>query len=207
MADNQALKARVQAFADRLAREDVNMHGFILSVNGVEKAKAYYAPFREGEPHRMYSVSKTMTALAVGLLTDAGKLRRGDGGHAGAGRLAGLWPARRRGQGGAVRPRPARAAGFPGFAWFPALPGDPASAPGSGVRPCAHAADGGVLPVPALRPGDLRRGPAAGGRIKPGLTGSAGAGETKNPPPRTGKDSGINSAIRPGTVFSGRLKG
>ena len=78
MADNQALKARVQAFADRLAREDVNMHGFILSVNGVEKAKAYYAPFREGEPHRMYSVSKTMTALAVGLLTDAGKLRLDD---------------------------------------------------------------------------------------------------------------------------------
>ena len=62
-------------FVDRLQKEDVNMHGFLLSCRGRDLAKAYYAPFREGEPHRMYSVSKTMTGLAVGILAEEGRLR------------------------------------------------------------------------------------------------------------------------------------
>ena len=64
----------IQSFVNRLQKEDVNMHGFLLTVDGQEKAKAYYAPFREGQPHRMYSVSKTMTVLAIGMLLDEGKL-------------------------------------------------------------------------------------------------------------------------------------
>ncbi len=71
---NNALADRVSRFAERLKKEDVNMHGFILTVKGKEKAKAYYAPFKEGQPHRMYSVSKTFTALAVAMLIDDGKL-------------------------------------------------------------------------------------------------------------------------------------
>ena len=63
-----------ERFARRMAREDVNLHGFILSVRGQEAARAYYAPYREGQPHRLYSVSKTMTALAIGMLMDEGKL-------------------------------------------------------------------------------------------------------------------------------------
>ena len=58
----------------RLHREDVNMHGFLLTVRGEFKAGAYYRPFREGQPHRMYSVSKTLTGLAVGILAEEGKL-------------------------------------------------------------------------------------------------------------------------------------
>ena len=65
---------RMDRFVRRLHREDVNMHGFLLSVNGKEVAKAYYAPFREGQPHRLYSVSKTMTGIAIGMLTDDGLL-------------------------------------------------------------------------------------------------------------------------------------
>ena len=68
------LRDRIIAMMERFTREDVNLHGFVLSVNGQEKAKAYYAPFREGQPHRMYSVSKTMTAMAVGMLADQGKV-------------------------------------------------------------------------------------------------------------------------------------
>ena len=68
------LADRVRCFTDRLAREDVNLYGFILSVNGEEKAKAYYAPMREGKPHRLYSVSKTLTGIAIGMLIDDGKL-------------------------------------------------------------------------------------------------------------------------------------
>ena len=69
------LRKRVESMICRLQREDVNMHGFLLSVGGELKAGAYYAPFREGQPHRMYSVSKTMTGLAVGMLAEEGRLQ------------------------------------------------------------------------------------------------------------------------------------
>ena len=68
------LRQRIERFMARLAREDVCMHGFILSVGGKIKAKAYYPPFREGEMHRMYSVSKTMVGLAIGMLMDEGRI-------------------------------------------------------------------------------------------------------------------------------------
>ena len=72
------LRKRIDAFTERCRKEDVNLHGFILSVGGQEKVKAYYAPFREGAPHRMYSVSKTMTAIALGMLMEEGKLSLDD---------------------------------------------------------------------------------------------------------------------------------
>lgn len=75
---NQKLKTRVENFVSRLEREDVCMHGFMLSVGGEIKATAYYAPFKEGEPHRLYSVSKSMTALAIGILIEEGKLALDD---------------------------------------------------------------------------------------------------------------------------------
>ena len=64
----------VKRFTDRLLRNGVNMHGFQLSVAGRTVAWAYYHPFREGQPHRLYSVSKTLTGIAVGMLVDKGKL-------------------------------------------------------------------------------------------------------------------------------------
>jgi len=70
----QGLEQRIRSFVERIRREDVNLHGFILTVDGQEKARAYYEPFREGEPHRMYSVSKTLVACAIGMLMEEGKL-------------------------------------------------------------------------------------------------------------------------------------
>lgn len=75
---DQRLKTRVEDFISRLEREDVCLHGFMLSVGGEVKAEAYYAPFEAGKPHRMYSVSKTMTALAIGILMGEGKLSLDD---------------------------------------------------------------------------------------------------------------------------------
>ncbi len=71
---HQGLEKRIDSFVERLRREEVNLHGWILTVNGAEKAKAYYEPFWEGAPHRMYSVSKTMVAIALGMLMEEGKL-------------------------------------------------------------------------------------------------------------------------------------
>ena len=72
--ESSSLASRVLRFTERLQREDVNMHGFLLSAAGREIAKAYWFPFREGLPHRLYSVSKTYTGIAVGMLADDGLL-------------------------------------------------------------------------------------------------------------------------------------
>ena len=75
---DQRLATRVENFVSRLKRESVCMHGFILDVRGEVKATAYYPPFVEGKAHRMYSVSKSMTVLAIGLLLDEGKISLDD---------------------------------------------------------------------------------------------------------------------------------
>ena len=72
------LGQRIENFVERVRREDINLHGLILSVGGAEKVKAYWAPFEEGQPHRMYSVSKTMVAMAIGMLAEEGKIRLED---------------------------------------------------------------------------------------------------------------------------------
>ena len=61
-------------FVERLEREDVCLHGFELRQDGEIRAEGYYAPFAKGQPHRMYSVSKSMVALALGLLLGEGRL-------------------------------------------------------------------------------------------------------------------------------------
>ncbi len=68
----------VIGFVRRLAREDVCLHGFELRQNGAVRAEGYYTPFCRGVPHRMYSVSKSMVSLAVGLLEAEGRLSLGD---------------------------------------------------------------------------------------------------------------------------------
>ena len=65
-------------FVERLEREDVCLHGFELRQDGEIRAEGYYAPFAKGQPHRMYSVSKSMVALALGLLLGEGRLRLTD---------------------------------------------------------------------------------------------------------------------------------
>ena len=60
--------ASILRMLDRLDKENVCLHAFELRVGGSVRAEGYYAPFRKGEMHRMYSVSKTMTGLAIGLL-------------------------------------------------------------------------------------------------------------------------------------------
>ncbi len=68
------LNSRIERWIGRMQREDVNLHGLILTVKGREIVKAVYAPYEENRPHRMYSVSKTMVACAVGMLLEEKKL-------------------------------------------------------------------------------------------------------------------------------------
>lgn len=56
----------------------VNLHGFRLTLHGQPLAEGCWAPFTPDEPHRMYSVSKSVTALAIGILAGEGKISLDD---------------------------------------------------------------------------------------------------------------------------------
>ncbi len=68
----------VLGFIDELEQEDLCMHGFILLKGGKVFAEGYYAPFDADFPHRMYSVGKSFTSVAIGILQEEGKLSLDD---------------------------------------------------------------------------------------------------------------------------------
>ena len=63
-------------FLDEMA--SVNLHGFLISLDGQNIAEGYFAPFHAEEPHRLYSVSKSVVSLAIGMLAGEGKLHLDD---------------------------------------------------------------------------------------------------------------------------------
>lgn len=58
--------------------EQLNLHGFEIRQGGQRIAAGSALPFRNDVPHRMYSVSKSVVSLAVGILVGDGKLHLGD---------------------------------------------------------------------------------------------------------------------------------
>lgn len=68
----------ILAFLDEIESMRLPMHGFLLIRHGKVAAEGYWPPFDENRMHRMYSVSKSFTALAIGMLVDEGKLKLDD---------------------------------------------------------------------------------------------------------------------------------
>jgi len=65
-------------FIDDLEFSGLCMHGFIMVKDGKAFAEGYYAPFHADFPHRMFSISKSFTSVAIGLLQEEGKLSVND---------------------------------------------------------------------------------------------------------------------------------
>ena len=63
-------------FLEELA--PLRMHGFILTLGDRTLAEGSWAPFSNDTPHRLYSVSKSVTALGIGLLLKDGRLSLDD---------------------------------------------------------------------------------------------------------------------------------
>lgn len=61
-------------FISDLARRELFMHSFILLQDGMVIAEGYWPHFNKDRNHRMYSVSKTFVATAIGALIDEGKI-------------------------------------------------------------------------------------------------------------------------------------
>lgn len=65
-------------FLQRIDAERIGMHGFLLVRHNRIAAEGYWAPWSADRKHRMYSVSKSFVALAVGMMIDEGKLTLAD---------------------------------------------------------------------------------------------------------------------------------
>lgn len=68
----------VTNFIARLERKQIPMHSILLMHKDRLIAEGYYAPYRADTLHRMFSISKSFTSIAIGLLADEGKLALDD---------------------------------------------------------------------------------------------------------------------------------
>lgn len=64
----------IVSFLKRLEEIQIPMHSMILMRHGKIVAETYYRPYNRNERHRMFSVTKSMVSLAIGLLCEEGKL-------------------------------------------------------------------------------------------------------------------------------------
>lgn len=72
-------------FLQRIDAERIGMHGCLLVLRNRIVAEGYWAPWSAERKHRMYSVSKSFVALAVGMMIAEGRLTLDD-------RVAGYFP-------------------------------------------------------------------------------------------------------------------
>jgi len=63
---------------DDLERNNLNMHSFILIRNGKILSECYWPFFSAEKKNRMYSVSKSFTAVAIGMMVDEGRISLDD---------------------------------------------------------------------------------------------------------------------------------
>ena len=67
-------QADLQDFMERLKKNGLNMHSVLMSRYGKRFFECYWDPFDAQTNHRMYSVTKSFVAIAIGCLVDEGKL-------------------------------------------------------------------------------------------------------------------------------------
>lgn len=65
-------------FLKRLEYKELPMHGFIILRHGKIAAEGYWAPFNAERKHRIYSSSKSVTSVAIGILQAEGKISISD---------------------------------------------------------------------------------------------------------------------------------
>ena len=70
--------ARVLEYLERLERNGLAMHSVLIAKGDKLLCEAYWKPFDKDFNHRMYSQTKSYTAIAIGLLEEDGKLSLDD---------------------------------------------------------------------------------------------------------------------------------
>ena len=64
----------ILSFINQLEERAVNIHSFMMLKKGKVLAEGYWKPFHRDFEHRMFSVGKSLTALAIGLLESQGMI-------------------------------------------------------------------------------------------------------------------------------------
>lgn len=70
--------AGIVGFLNRLERDGLDMHSVMIMRRGKLVFEGYYAPYGRKSLHRMFSISKSLTAIAIGMLIDEGRLSLDD---------------------------------------------------------------------------------------------------------------------------------
>lgn len=68
----------IRNFILRLQKQKVPMHSILVYRHDCLVTEGYYAPYQPDTLHRMFSISKSFTSIAIGLLADEGKLSLSD---------------------------------------------------------------------------------------------------------------------------------
>ena len=68
----------IKAFVHEITEKKLALHGFMLLKGKSIVAEEYAKPFSRTALHRMYSITKSFTSLAIGLLVQEGKLALSD---------------------------------------------------------------------------------------------------------------------------------
>lgn len=68
----------ISHFIDRLAARQIPMHSLLIMHRDKLIFEGYYEPCRADTLHRMFSISKSFTSIAIGLLADEGKISLDD---------------------------------------------------------------------------------------------------------------------------------
>ncbi|MBR3927579.1 MAG: serine hydrolase [Clostridia bacterium] len=64
----------IERFLKELKRRGLNMHSVLMLRGNDIFFEKYWAPFHKDMPHRMYSVTKSFVSIAIGCLSDEGKI-------------------------------------------------------------------------------------------------------------------------------------
>lgn len=68
----------IMRMISRLEEKQIPMHSLLILREDKLVCECYYAPYCADWPHRMFSITKSLTAVAIGLLADEGKLSLDD---------------------------------------------------------------------------------------------------------------------------------
>ncbi len=69
---------KILEFLNKIEETGIEIHSFMVIRHGKVAAECYRAPFSAQRPHAMYSVSKTVTATAIGIAIDEGFISLND---------------------------------------------------------------------------------------------------------------------------------
>lgn len=67
-------QSAVKSFLKQIQDDRVNLHGFAMILRDEMIYEGYFEPFHAESMHRMYSIGKSFTSLAIGLLEEEGRL-------------------------------------------------------------------------------------------------------------------------------------